>query len=795
MSRLHHCACLALLLLCLGSSAVHADPPLFLVDSPFESPPVYPPTRIYSVNPANGQLSLKGDMGGTYTPCLALAAASSNVFYAACSDHDGVEVDGDDTCFTCELVKVVLNPLSTTPSSITNIGRVNQAGTMVDLITGMTFRSNGDLFAVTETTGNERLYRIDPSTAAATLIGNVTVGCTSTILDVQGGDISFDSLDRLWLWTNHPSSPTTRKGLWEINPANGCATQSASCSTAPNMAGMAVIGHLSSSTHLRATSTTVSPADRLYTLVPGSCPSSSLAMTLSGANFDHTRGDSDSPFCETDASCADVNQCTTDICSPGGCLNDPISCDDTDLCTDDSCNPATGCQHTPHTCDDGLYCNGAETCNPVNGCQAGTAPNCDDGVACTVDACDESSDSCTHTPSNAACDDGLYCNGAETCDPVNGCQLGTAPNCDDGVACTVDACDESSDSCTHSPNNAACDDENACTDDSCDATTGCVFTADNTNTCDDLNACTLTDSCQAGQCTGSNPVTCIASDQCHVAGICDPGTGACSNPPAPEGTVCDDGDVTTCSDVCTVGVCAGTAVAEPAEVDDSVQLDKTSGGVEITWNGAPGPFNVYRGSNGPGAPWSYDQSCLEPGLSQTTASDSLDPPPNTFFFYLVSRVDECRESAIGRNSAGSPDPNNNPCGTAPADSDADGIADVFDNCTSVSNTAQTDSDGDGHGDVCDNCSATSNPHQLNSDTDDMGDVCDNCPTANNPDQSDADGDGVGNGCDNCPIDPNGAQTNTDDDSDLQLCRSHRSALCRNGRCGNFDCRSIRADRA
>jgi hypothetical protein len=37
-------------------------------------------------------------------------------------------------------------------------------------------------------------------------------------------------------------------------------------------------------------------------------------------------------------------------------------------------------------------------------------------------------------------------------------------------------------------------------------------------------------------CTGSNPVTCTASDACHVAGTCDPSTGTCSNPPAPSNT-------------------------------------------------------------------------------------------------------------------------------------------------------------------------------------------------------------------------------------------------------------------
>src|SRR3990172_2991476 len=294
-------------------------------------------------------------------------------------------------------------------------------------------------------------------------------------------------------------------------------------------------------------------------------------------------------------------------------------------CTIDACDEATdSCTHTPNdgACDDGLYCNGAETCDPVNGCQPGTAPNCDDGVSCTIDACDEATDSCTHTPNDGACDDGLYCNGAETCDPVNGCQPGTAPNCDDGVSCTIDACDEATDSCTHTPNDGACDDGNPCTDDACVAQSGCVSTADDTNTCDDGNACTTVDLCQGGACTGTSPVVCTASDACHV-GTCDPGTGACTDSPAPDGTACDDGDATTCTDVCTSGTCSGTVVPEPPEVGNSVQLEKRAGTqVVISWSGptAGARYNVYRGTGGPPAPWAYDQSCQAQGLSRQSFS-------------------------------------------------------------------------------------------------------------------------------------------------------------------------------
>src|SRR5216684_665797 len=40
-------------------------------------------------------------------------------------------------------------------------------------------------------------------------------------------------------------------------------------------------------------------------------------------------------------------------------------------------------------------------------------------------------------------------------------------------------------------------------------------------------------------------VTCTASDQCHVAGTCDPATGMCSNPPKANGTACNDGNACT----------------------------------------------------------------------------------------------------------------------------------------------------------------------------------------------------------------------------------------------------------
>ena len=53
--------------------------------------------------------------------------------------------------------------------------------------------------------------------------------------------------------------------------------------------------------------------------------------------------------------------------------------------------------------------------------------------------------------SNADCDDGIWCNGAETCNTVNGqCEVAT-PACDDGLICTDDVCTELTQSCSNVP--------------------------------------------------------------------------------------------------------------------------------------------------------------------------------------------------------------------------------------------------------------------------------------------------------------------------------------------------------
>jgi hypothetical protein len=71
-----------------------------------------------------------------------------------------------------------------------------------------------------------------------------------------------------------------------------------------------------------------------------------------------------------------------------------------------------------------------------------------------------------------------------------------------------------------------------------------------------------------------------------------------------------------------------------------------------------------------------------------------------------------------------------------ADTDADGIADINDNCINIFNPDQKDEDNNGHGDLCedydndeilnskDNCPQIPNRTQIDTDDDDTGDACD-----------------------------------------------------------------------
>jgi hypothetical protein len=79
-----------------------------------------------------------------------------------------------------------------------------------------------------------------------------------------------------------------------------------------------------------------------------------------------------------------------------------------------------------------MFCDGVETCDAVLDCQVGSDP-------CSGLACDELLDVCEGCLLDSECDDGLFCNGAETCSG-GVCQPGGDP-------CPGTGCNEGTDVC------------------------------------------------------------------------------------------------------------------------------------------------------------------------------------------------------------------------------------------------------------------------------------------------------------------------------------------------------------
>jgi hypothetical protein len=99
-----------------------------------------------------------------------------------------------------------------------------------------------------------------------------------------------------------------------------------------------------------------------------------------------------------------------------------------------SCVAFLGCNIDTDCDDDGIYCNGDETCN------SGVCGS--SGNPCVAGTCNEYTDTCDICSSDVDCDDVTYCNGDETCNS-GVCVSGVNP-CD-GIPGTV--CKESPPSC------------------------------------------------------------------------------------------------------------------------------------------------------------------------------------------------------------------------------------------------------------------------------------------------------------------------------------------------------------
>ena len=266
--------------------------------------------------------------------------------------------------------------------------------------------------------------------------------------------------------------------------------------------------------------------------------------------------------------CDDNNVCTSkSACKESACAGDvDKACDDKNPCTVDSCNAIKGCtaEAAPNECDDGNPCTDQDACD--NGGCVGQKKPCDDGVACTFDACDPKTGTCLNTANIKLCDDGNPCT-KDACDAATGCKNAAddAAKCQDDDDCTITAC-QSGKCVTTSidktvagcgcTDNKECDDNNPCTADTC-AAGDCKFdaTPQNGKACQGGNLCIENMTCDKGACAGGKAKVCSDGNPC-TNDACSAKTGKCETTAKSDGTTCDaDGSLCTQNDTCKKGGC------------------------------------------------------------------------------------------------------------------------------------------------------------------------------------------------------------------------------------------------
>ncbi|GAG75255.1 unnamed protein product, partial [marine sediment metagenome] len=143
--------------------------------------------------------------------------------------------------------------------------------------------------------------------------------------------------------------------------------------------------------------------------------------------------------------------------------------------------------------------------------------------------------------SDLDCDDGVYCNGSETCDESK-CQDGSNPCPDDGLFCNgIESCDDETDACVYTGNpcepNLICDEE-------VDSCLECLEDAD----CDDDLFCNGEEFCMTGICLPGIEEPCPDDGLfCNGVESCDDETDACVFPgnPCEPNLICDE-EINSC---------------------------------------------------------------------------------------------------------------------------------------------------------------------------------------------------------------------------------------------------------
>jgi formylglycine-generating enzyme required for sulfatase activity len=229
------------------------------------------------------------------------------------------------------------------------------------------------------------------------------------------------------------------------------------------------------------------------------------------------RGQYEVVDCTGENRCRETDGGTTECVSVASAV-----CDEVSRCCDGAYARAVG-----EACDDGLFCTSASSCNGEGQCAAPVERDCATELsltACQTAACDEVRDRCEAQPTN----EGAVCDNPETA---------TGDRCVDG-ACVASDCE--------------CTGINDCCD-------GC-FVLNVGGACDDGAFCTTGDTCTpTGQCIAGVPRSCAGTPvgNCQTA-VCDDEVDACRAVSSPDlaGTSCDDGLYCTVGETCSAaGAC------------------------------------------------------------------------------------------------------------------------------------------------------------------------------------------------------------------------------------------------
>ncbi len=186
----------------------------------------------------------------------------------------------------------------------------------------------------------------------------------------------------------------------------------------------------------------------------------------------------------------------------------------------------TGCSGSPDTGDGTSPDSGVDSAHPIDtGVQADTADTASPDTA--PEAGDAGDDGAPDGMTSQACNQDDDCTAADLCTNARKCVggkcavIGGVPSCDDGVACTTDACDATAGACTHTGDDTKCGSGRFC-----DPKLGCSdvlpCTGASDATCDRLNddACKGTFSCNPTslRCERAAAPVCKGPDACTPAG-------------------------------------------------------------------------------------------------------------------------------------------------------------------------------------------------------------------------------------------------------------------------------------